>query len=78
MVKVDAEVFVLVITPARLYEESQDKWTAIADSVRSLLNDGGEVRSLMQGQSKSYQNHSENKVVIPRLNESAPNNRNPQ
>ena len=60
--KVNAEAFVLLITPGELTEEGQDKWGAIADSLRSLLNDGDATRSLMHGRATGHPGHSESKI----------------
>ena len=60
--KVNAEAFVLVITPSELSEEGLGKWEAVSHSVRNLLNDGNETRSVMRGQAVGYPKHSESKV----------------
>ena len=51
--EVKAEAFVMVITPADRFEEGHEKWNAISDSVRSLLDDGDKVRSLKHGESRT-------------------------
>ena len=60
--KVNAEAFVLLITPGELTKEGQDKWGAIAESLRSLLNDGDATRSLMKGRATGNPGHSESKI----------------
>ena len=59
---VNAEAFVLLITPGELTEEGQEKWGAIAESIRNLLNDGDATRSLMKGRATGYPGHSESKI----------------
>ena len=53
--EVKAEAFVMVITPSDRFDEGQEKWNAISNSVRSLLNDGDDVRSLKHGESRTLQ-----------------------
>ena len=48
--EVKAEAFVMVITPADRFEEGREKWNAISDSVKCLLNDGDNLRSLKHGE----------------------------
>ena len=60
--KVNAEAFVLLITPGQLTAEGQEKWAAIAESLRSLLNDGDATRSLMHGRATGNPGHSESKI----------------
>ena len=68
--EVCAEAFVLLIAPPGRFDEGQAKWNAISESVRSLLADGDEVRSLERGHSRGYSNQSD--VVFPELDETVP------
>ena len=76
--KVNAEAFVLVITPTELHEEGQEKWNAISGSVRDALNDGEETRTLMRGWAMGYPNHSEQNITFPSLDETVPKDRTSQ
>ena len=65
-----AEAYVLLIAPPGRFDEGQDKWIAISDSVRGLLADGKEVRSLERGHARGYSNQSN--LVFPELDETVP------
>jgi len=65
-----AEAYVLLIAPPGRFDEGQDKWIAISDSVRGLLADGKELRSLERGHSRGYSNQSN--LVFPELDETVP------
>ena len=55
--EVSAEAFVLVIVPANRRDEGQKKWQTISESVQDLLNGGGKVSPLREGNSHK-QRHS--------------------
>ena len=65
-----AEAYVLLIAPPGRFDEGQDKWIAISDSVRGLLADGKEVCSLERGHARGYSNQSN--LVFPELDETVP------
>ena len=66
--EVKAEAFVMVITPSDHFEEGHEKWNAISDSVRNLLNDGDNVRSLKHGESRTLLSHSTSRNSCPSPN----------
>ena len=68
--EVCAEAYVLLIAPAGRFDEGQDKWIAISDSVRGLLADGKELRSLERGHARGYSNQTN--LVFPELDETVP------
>ena len=65
-----AEAYVLLIAPPGRFDEGQDKWIAISDSVRGLLADGKELRSLERGHARGYSNQTN--LVFPELDETVP------
>lgn len=65
-----AEAYVLLIAPPGRFDEGQDKWNAISNSVRSLVAGGKEVRSLERGHARGYSNQSN--LVFPELDETVP------
>ena len=60
--QVNAEAFVLVITPLERQQEGHDKWSTISRAVRDLLEADGETSPLLKGWSVGRPGFSENKV----------------
>lgn len=59
---VNAEAFVLVITPSERFQEGQEKWAAISGAIRELVSDGTGTHALMEGNAVSSADVSENKI----------------
>jgi hypothetical protein len=51
--EVNTEAFVMVIAPASRFDEGREKWNAISESVRNLLDEGDGVSSLKHGESRT-------------------------
>ena len=68
--EVCAEAFVLLIASPGRIDQGQAKWHAISDSVRNLLVDGNELRSLERGHARGYSNQPN--AEFPELDETVP------